>query len=129
MPSAPSKVSTRMMRSTISAAPTAHASPASTNSSTSRSRPTPPPNRPPRAAAVPAQPRVQPVKPFIVVNRETRKILAEFETREEAAAFRDGLAGGQANGKRALSIRSTLDGRGNQEAGAVDRADRRGRTT
>src|SRR5512133_2631185 len=30
------------------------------------------------------------VKAFIIVNRRTRKIVAEFETREEAEAFRDG---------------------------------------
>jgi len=68
------------------------------------------------------------LKAFIVVNRQTRKILAEFETREEAEAFRDGLIGAQANGKSHLSIRSTLGDRNDQEAGAADRADKRGRT-
>jgi len=67
------------------------------------------------------------LKAFIVVNRQTRKILAEFETREEAEAFRDGLIGAQANGKSQLSIRSTLGERNDQEAGAAHRADKRGR--
>jgi hypothetical protein len=48
------------------------------------------------------------LKAFIVVNRRTRKIVAEFGTREEAEAFRDGLITAQANGKSDLSIRSTL---------------------
>jgi hypothetical protein len=39
------------------------------------------------------------LKAFIVVHRQTRKILGEFETREEAEAFRDGLISARANGK------------------------------
>jgi hypothetical protein len=34
-------------------------------------------------------PEFSALKAFIVVNRRTRKIVAEFETREEAEAFRD----------------------------------------
>jgi hypothetical protein len=52
-------------------------------------------------------PEFSALKAFIVVNRRTRKIVAEFETREEAEAFRDGLISAQANGKSDLSIRST----------------------
>jgi hypothetical protein len=58
------------------------------------------------------------LKAFIVVDRRTRKIVAEFGTREEAEAFRDGLISAQANGKSDLSIRSTLGGLSDQEAGA-----------
>jgi hypothetical protein len=35
------------------------------------------------------------LKDFIVVNRLTRKMVAEFGTREEAEAFRDGLINAQ----------------------------------
>ena len=58
------------------------------------------------------------MKRFIVVNRQTRKIIAEFETREEAEAFRDGLIGARASWKSRLSIRSTLGDRGNEQAAA-----------
>jgi alkylated DNA nucleotide flippase Atl1 len=68
------------------------------------------------------------LKAFIVVNRRTRKIVAEFGTREEAEAFRDGLISAQANGKSDLSIRSTLRESTDQEAGAAQRAEKRGRT-
>ena len=66
------------------------------------------------------------LKAFIVVNRQTRKILAEFETREEAEAFRDGLIIARATGKSPLSIRSTLGDCNDQEAGAAGRAEKRG---
>ena len=68
------------------------------------------------------------MKRFIVVNRQTRQILAEFESREEAEAFRDGRVSAHANGKGYLSIRSTLGERDNPQARAVDSADKRGRT-
>ncbi|SRR6266487_2030998 len=68
------------------------------------------------------------LKAFIVVNRQTRKILAEFETREEAEAFRDGLISARATGKSPLSIRSTLGDGNDQEAGAARRTEKRGRT-
>jgi predicted ATPase len=68
------------------------------------------------------------LKAFIVVNRQTRKILAEFETREEAEAFRDGLISARVTGKSPLSIRSTLGDRNDQEAGAARRAEKRGHT-
>jgi hypothetical protein len=68
------------------------------------------------------------LKDFIVVNRLTRKIVAEFGTREEAEAFRDGLISAQPNGKSDLSIRSTLGDSTDQEAGAAQRAEKRGRT-
>ena len=68
------------------------------------------------------------LKAFIVVNRQTRKILAEFETREEAEAFRDGLISARATGKSPLSIRSTLGDWNDQEAGAARRAEKRGHT-
>jgi hypothetical protein len=68
------------------------------------------------------------LKAFIVVNRQTRKILAEFETREEAEAFRDGLVSARATGKSPLSIRSTLGDCNDQEAGAARRAEKRGHT-
>jgi hypothetical protein len=71
---------------------------------------------------------VRALKPFIVVNRQTPQILAEFETREEAEAFRDGLSSARTNGKGNLSIRSTHADRNDQEAGATDRADKRGHT-
>jgi hypothetical protein len=61
------------------------------------------------------------LKPFIVVDRQTRKILAEFETREEAEAFRDGLSGARTNGKSDLSIRSTLGDRNEKDAAATHR--------
>src|SRR6266508_1346231 len=130
MRSAPSKVSTRTTHSTIYATPTPHASPASTNSSASRPRPTPLPNRPAyRAAIVPRPPpELSALKAFIVVHRQTRKILAEFETREEAEAFRDGLISTHATGKSPLSIRSTLGDRNDQEAGAAHRAEKREHT-
>jgi len=69
------------------------------------------------------------LKAFIVVNRRTRKIVAEFGTREEAEAFRDGLISAQANRKVDLSIRSTLGDSTHQEAGAAQRAEKRRRTT
>jgi hypothetical protein len=68
------------------------------------------------------------LKDFIVVNRLTRKIVAEFGTREEAEAFRDGLISAQANGKNDLSIKSTLADSTDQRAGAAQRAEKRGRT-
>jgi hypothetical protein len=68
------------------------------------------------------------LKAFIVVNRRTRKIVAEFGTREEAEAFRDGLISAQANGKSDLSIRSTLGESTDQDARAAQRAEKRGRT-
>jgi hypothetical protein len=68
------------------------------------------------------------LKAFIVVDRRTRKIVAEFATREEAEAFRDGQIGTQANGKSDLSIRSTLADSTDQEAGAAQRAEKRRRT-
>jgi hypothetical protein len=68
------------------------------------------------------------LKDFIVVNRLTRKIVAEFGTREEAEAFRDGLISAQANGKNDLSIRSTLADSTDQRAGAAQRAEKRRRT-
>ncbi len=81
-----------------------------------------------RAAVVPRVTReFSALKPFIVVNRQTHKIVAEFETREEAEAFRDGLISAQANGKSRLSIRSTLGARNDQEAGVAQRADGRER--
>jgi hypothetical protein len=68
------------------------------------------------------------LKDFIVVNRLTRKIVAEFGTREEAEAFRDGLISAQANGKNDLSIRSTRADSTDQRAGAAQRAEKRRRT-
>jgi hypothetical protein len=68
------------------------------------------------------------LKAFIVVNRQTRKILAEFETREEAEAFRDGLISARATGKSPLSIRSTLGDRNDREARAARRAEKGGHT-
>jgi hypothetical protein len=68
------------------------------------------------------------LKDFIVVNRLTRKIVAEFGTREEAEAFRDGLISAQANGKNDLSIRSTLADSTDQRVGAAQRAEKRRRT-
>ena len=73
-------------------------------------------------------PELSALKAFIVVNRQTRKVLAEFETREEAEAFRDGLISARATGKTPLSIRSTLGGRNDEEAGAAHRAEKRGHT-
>jgi hypothetical protein len=55
------------------------------------------------------------LKPFIVVNRQTRKIVAEFESREEAGAFRDGLINAQATAQSLLSIRSTLGDRNDRK--------------
>lgn len=72
--------------------------------------------------------KVSALKAFIVVNRRTRKIVAEFGTREEAEAFRDGLISTQANGKGDLSIRSTLRDSTDEEAGAAQRAEKRRRT-
>jgi hypothetical protein len=72
--------------------------------------------------------RVSALKAFIVVDRRTRKIVAEFGTREEAEAFRDGLISSQANGKSDLSIRSTLGDSTDQEAGAAQRAEKPRRT-
>jgi hypothetical protein len=71
---------------------------------------------------------VRALKPFIVLNRQTRKILAEFETREEAEAFRDGLSSARTNGNSDLSIRSTPGDRNDRKAGATNRPNKRGQT-
>jgi hypothetical protein len=50
------------------------------------------------------------MKAFIVVNRKTRKILARFESREEAEAFRAGLMTAEPKDGRNLGVRGLLEG-------------------
>jgi hypothetical protein len=47
-------------------------------------------------------------QPFVVVDRQTRRIVAGFASREEAEAFREGQIVTDARASRDLSIRAML---------------------
>ncbi len=64
---------------------------------------------------------------FIVVDRETRKILARFETREEAEAFRGGLIAADPKAEGNLSIREPFADQHEPARRAARKSHQRGR--
>jgi hypothetical protein len=65
--------------------------------------------------------------PFIIVDRKTRKILARFETREEAEAFRGGLIAADPKAESNLSIRGPFGHQHEPARRAARKPDQRGR--
>jgi hypothetical protein len=67
------------------------------------------------------------MEPFIIVDRKTRKILARFETREEAEAFRGGLIAADPKAESNLSIRGPLGDQHEPARRAARKSHKRGR--
>jgi hypothetical protein len=67
------------------------------------------------------------MEPFIVVDRKTRKILARFETREEAEAFRGGRIAADPKAKSTLSIRGPFADQHEPARRAARKSRKRGR--